>query len=1248
MDKRLLLIFILIFFCSLSYVYASSDENITIEDNNMNIKDFHELNVYNDEYYVNYFKNDNIFENNSQQQDFSKNNSISKSYNNNETFEKIKGNSKVKNRDLINNVNNVSLPVVWSNCSSDLYSSSFHVKLSAWDAIDENPIIYYTCDGSNPINNGVIYNNPILISGTTSLKFCSLNSNGDYSEIKVCNYIFSNIGNLNSGKGFGNIQTAIDDSDTRDGDTIKVGACYYKVNLVINKSINLISTCGNSILSAYAGAFPVIQVNANGSDSVISGFHIQYSNYGIKLINTANVGIINNEIEHCKNCIVCDCDDNTVIANNYIFSWSFVSAVCGIKSIKSDNLYIRDNVIELVSDNQASGISLLNETVENITVVNNKISNTGNNRGVGIYACSPKSFFENNSISNFNLGIYVCTIHSVFYNNKIFDNNIGFDFIVSANNTFESNNIHENLFGVYLSEELLTAIDSFYLNRLTDNENFDFFSDSNTPYSINHNWWGLNNPNVSNDYQNFSNIYNSTGNLILTSWVRINVFAGSFTVDENSNILRTKIYVEANYNNNFQDLSVIGFIPNGIKTVISCFNNHGTNITGICYLKDGLSFVDFDVEELFLSSDNIIINATFDNENISVILNKKATIDIQLFSTAIDTSTGNTVNYNLSIDYNDINWISFAWAETGLFTGTIHVIVNGEIVKSINITNYHNNLQTMPPTVLNAIKLYNTVFASSKKGVWAPNGYYLDFANQYSLDITRPDVVSNKFLQWLENTYHFPYQLMDYIFREHDKYVDTISMGINYHGDLAPIVGFKHDEVYKRLKLPSSAAIRTSHIYYDNILDENDLSIGYEGMRSFAIVKSNVTDDSLRYWLNQKENYNPGLMKAAYGTFLTSLLVIYENDRVADDAAEKFNVTWNRISPVCVSLCNDFNCLYITGESDHLMGREAIGNSSSVWNFNFATSFSFSLVEQLVGNNVWNTTVIGSVTLGLIESYINNETLEIFTSDGYTFIKRAGDNSTLLFLDMETGIVRDIFSFYGLLGTMPCYHDNITENAWKYGNNLLNQSSTENAELTNVSMFSQNSSELINEINRLLKVFDGFDWNNFLLTFGSGVVGSELLSIGAVLFIAGIAITCPEIIIAGTLFFILGEIFLAYSDGLIDGEVTLTDGFFFTFDNVISILLPFIGIEIEIGSQFSKTALESIILKYQNKILEEISSQLIVENIPYFVFKIVLKDQYSDPIKIQLERFFLMNIVPMPYRERFKRIVDYYWEAYFC
>ena len=210
-------------------------------------------------------------------------------------------------------------------------------------------------------------------------------------------------------------------------------------------------------------------------------------------------------------------------------------------------------------------------------------------------------------------------------------------------------------------------------------------------------------------------------------------------------------------------------------------------------------------------------------------------------------------------------------------------------------------------------------------------------------------------------------------------------IAIDYFGDESPNIYLDYDGEDKFINLPSLFVYRTSRIYYTNIEDEYGNSIGYEGMRSFAITKSNLTNASLSYWLNQKSLYSPGLMKAAYGTFLTAYLVIWENDRVADEAASRFNVTWSRTAPVCVSLCNDYNCLYITGESDHRMGREAMGNASNVWKFNFATSFSFSLIEQLVGNNIWNDTTIGSVTLGLLQSYLNNETLEIFTSNSYIF-----------------------------------------------------------------------------------------------------------------------------------------------------------------------------------------------------------------------------------------------------------------------
>ena len=221
-------------------------------------------------------------------------------------------------------------------------------------------------------------------------------------------------------------------------------------------------------------------------------------------------------------------------------------------------------------------------------------------------------------------------------------------------------------------------------------------------------------------------------------------------------------------------------------------------------------------------------------------------------------------------------------------------------------------------------------------------------------------------------------------------------------------------------------------------------------MRSFAIAKNNVSNNDLNYWLNQNELYAPGLMKAAYGTFLTPLLVIYENDRVADESASNYNLTWKRISPVCVSLCNDYNCLYVTGESDHTMGREAIGDESNIWKFNFATSFAFSLNEHLVGSNVWKTSNIITVTLGLFKDYLNNESLDIFSSNGFIFIKNENSNNSLLIIELETGIVRDVFNYYGLLGTMPCYHDGITDNAVNYGKNLLDGSSEEYKDLKNV------------------------------------------------------------------------------------------------------------------------------------------------------------------------------------------------------
>ncbi|MBQ6351033.1 MAG: hypothetical protein IJI42_08915 [Methanobrevibacter sp.] len=57
------------------------------------------------------------------------------------------------------------------------------------------------------------------------------------------------------------------------------------------------------------------------------------------------------------------------------------------------------------------------------------------------------------------------------------------------------------------------------------------------------------------------------------------------------------------------------------------------------------------------------------------------------------------------------------------------------------------------------------------------------------------------------------------------------------------------------MDLPSEYVHRVSNIFYSNIEDEYGVSIGYEGMRSFAITKSNLTNADLDCWLNKKPLY---------------------------------------------------------------------------------------------------------------------------------------------------------------------------------------------------------------------------------------------------------------------------------------------------------------------------------------------------------------------------------------------------------
>lgn len=162
---------------------------------------------------------------------------------------------------------------------------------------------------------------------------------------------------------------------------------------------------------------------------------------------------------------------------------------------------------------------------------------------------------------------------------------------------------------------------------------------------------------------------------------------------------------------------------------------------------------------------------------------------------------------------------------------------------------------------------------------------------------------------------------------------------------------------------------------------------GYEGVKSFAIATTKVNDDILAYWLNRNSTYPVGAMKAAYGTFLTTLIMDYVHDQVADAAAGEVNVTWSRTHTIVVSVGDDAYQTYLTLECDHSMGMTVAGSLKNIISFNNICSSAISPIGYAVMDNIGYGQIntidlsVNSVTLDMIYDYLyNNTSLEAFNT----------------------------------------------------------------------------------------------------------------------------------------------------------------------------------------------------------------------------------------------------------------------------
>lgn len=813
-------------------------------------------------------------------------------------------------------------PIVTANPAGGNYSTTQVVTLTATDNLDSNPVIYYTTNGSNPTTYSTKYTGPISIANTTALKFTAVDKAGNQASVQTQNYTLNLlIINLNTGKGYPRIQDAINDSLTQNGHIIEVKSGTYSENIVVNKKLTIRSVSGGNVtIQAANSSNPVFTVNSFGNSTTIHGFTIKGAtgSYGIYLNSSNNCNILGNTITgnsygiYLYNSLNNTISKNTIMNNEvgiYLLACSLNSSTSMINKISENNIQSNSCGIRVESEDPGGDNQL-------IEIIGNNI--TGNN--CGIYAGSSTLVIHFNRIAgNSKYGLYI--------------NN---DWIDAKNNWWGSNK---------------PVIDS-------NNPNLSdiYYPSYKGPCDIYYgDHWYYDGGGISIPRSYVSELY--------SPYIVLRVNATPDAISGTESI----IAADLTHNNKGENTSSNEHVPDGIP--VNFTTNMGT-ITTPVYTKNGKATSNLKLSENILSG-TANITATVDKQSVSTVVTKiPAKAILTVTSTALDPSTGHWV-FNLDDYYafEEIVWaelgmgmeefcymmygdpyaydnpylmpelwdycyyplsltceiplndsvtqVSVLWKEytnvTDPFKNELDIIVNGNVVQS--------------KVFMNAAYLYARNYYSGTYGF-----IFFEAISSINRFLANVKDSNSEEVQLFLNLYRAMLTPQDFNFIMNNRllFTDKIYVTLSYPGESAKIISVNPGNSSDiTLKFGGNLIQRMSTVLYRNggyrhcLGDPYDPNAtfeyreaGYEGVRSFAIVTAKFTDNILRHWLDKKSLYLAGPMKAAYGTFLASLLMIKCHDMVADQAASKFNVTWTRATPAVVSCLDDATSTYL-GEMDH-------------------------------------------------------------------------------------------------------------------------------------------------------------------------------------------------------------------------------------------------------------------------------------------------------------------------------------------
>ncbi len=206
--------------------------------------------------------------------------------------------------------------------------------------------IYYTVDGSNPVNSSTrrTYLEPISIEIYTVLNAVAVDESDNYAKVSTFTFNITDAINVNDKINttlIQKIQELLDNAEPNSKFVFDYEE-LYGANFTINKPLNIITNVNTKLIGN--GNQPVFILTENAKNSTINGFIIENKGAdGILISNTDSVKVLNSIVS--------------------------ASDACGVNIVNSKNTVIKDTGV----DNSTNGVKVtnsLNTDLERLTIKN--------------------------------------------------------------------------------------------------------------------------------------------------------------------------------------------------------------------------------------------------------------------------------------------------------------------------------------------------------------------------------------------------------------------------------------------------------------------------------------------------------------------------------------------------------------------------------------------------------------------------------------------------------------------------------------------------------------------------------------------------------------------------------------------------------------------------------------------------------------------------------------------------------------